>query len=222
MQRIRLLAITVALVFAGRAAALASTNEPPDAAGAATSHRAYIAVGGGAALGDLNAASAGHSRHSYQLYDFDTASGSISLRAGYRLWRHLAVEMLWDYQTGWQFHTYGRSAANENNTISAWNLMANAKGYLTDGRWQPYVLFGMGVGRRETDGQHVFFDPQQGDDETIHERQTDFVTRFGGGLEVEVAEAWTLGGEVAWTIGTGGLEELDYATTSVVLAYRFW
>jgi hypothetical protein len=222
--------IVPALVLCLTAASAASAGNDTEPSVAATpgevepvtreTHRAYVAVGGGAALGDLGVRATGHSPRLFQPLDMDTASGSFSLRAGYRFWPRLATELLWDYQTGWTFLASDFSDLSD-GSIAAWNLVANAKGYMTEGPWQPFVLVGLGVGRRETDGKAVYFNPESGETIPIHKVDTAFVARIGGGLDVELSKAWTFGGEVVWVLGSGKLDDLDYAITSLVLTYRF-
>jgi hypothetical protein len=43
----------------------------------------------------------------------------------------------------------------------------------------------------------------------------------GSSPRLRLSDAWTLGGEAAWVLGSGDLDPLDYAVTSLVLAYRF-
>jgi opacity protein-like surface antigen len=229
MQFTRTLVPALVLCLTAASAAFAGSDAEASAASTATevepvtreSHRAYVAVGGGAALGDFGAGAAGHPPRFFQVLDMDTASGSFSLRAGYRFFPWLATELLWDYQTGWTFLTPGFDDLDD-ASITAWNLMANAKGYLTDGTWQPFVVVGLGVGRRETDGKDVYFDPNAGLTVPVHKVDTAFVARVGGGLDVELSDSWTFGAEVVWVLGTDELDELDYAITSLVLGYRFW
>jgi opacity protein-like surface antigen len=230
MQITRIIVPAVLLCLTATSAAFADTATEASTTATASevepvphgSRRAYIALGAGAALGDHGDRAAGHAPRFFSVDDMDTASGSISLRAGYRFCPHLAAELLWDYQTGWDFQTPDiHSMGLRDASITAWNLMANAKGYLTDGRWQPFVVVGLGVGRRETDGKSQYFDPERGLTVPVHQVNTDFVARFGGGLDVELSEYWTFGGEVVWVLGNGSLDDLDYAITSVVLTYRF-
>jgi opacity protein-like surface antigen len=228
MQITRVLVPALVLCLTAASSAFADTATEASAGPTASepesvaheSRRAYIAVGGGAALGDHGDRAAGHAPRYFSVYDMDTASGSISLRAGYRFCPRLAAEVLWDYQTGWDFQTPDYDDLS-NASITAWNLMANAKGYLTEGPWQPFVLVGLGVGRRETDGKGVFFNPESAETNSVHKVDTAFVARVGGGLDVELTEAWTFGGEVVWVLGSGKLDDLDYAITSLVLTYRF-
>lgn len=188
------------------------------------SRRAYVALGAGAAVGDFGTGATGHNPRLLRPLDIGTASASISLRAGYRFCAHLAAELLWDYQPGWDLdvHSAWVTSGTADGALSTWNLSANAKGYLTDGRWQPFMLVGIGIGRRETDADAVYPDPTGNHNVPVHKVDTAFVARVGGGLEVEISDAWTFGGEVVWVLGTDELDTLDYAITSLVLAYRFW
>lgn len=176
----------------------------------------YVAAGAGLALGDLGLDAMGGNPRQLFLPDVDTESASINLRGGYRFHRRLAAEMLWDFQTGWNAR-----ASDKRATLTAWNLTANIKGYLTETQWQPFVVAGIGLGQRETDSGVRYRNYLDGTVSRFHNEDEAFVARVGLGLDVHLTEAWTFGGEAVYVLGTGDLNSLDYATTTVVLAYMF-
>lgn len=49
-----------------------------------------------------------------------------------------------------------------------------------------------------------------------------FVARLGLGVDAHLNESWVLGGEVVYVLGTDSLRLLEYATTNVVLTYKFF
>lgn len=200
---------------AEEAAGQPATQATVDVASPGPATGPYVAVSGGLALGNLARTSVGGGRRA-PTYDIDTVSGSIGLRAGWRLHPRLAAELLWDYQTGWDFEVGADDA-----TATAWNLTVNAKAWLTESTWRPFLTGGFGLGRRETDSRYVFFDPNSGMTSSIHDTDQAFVARVGGGMDVLLGEAWSVGLEVVYVLGTGDLDSLDYATTSFVLAYQF-
>ena len=99
MQITRVLVPVLVVCLAVAGAAFAETDTTISAAATAgevepvtrETHRAYVAVGGGAALGDLGVRATGHSPRQFHPLDMDTASGSFSLRAGYRFRPWLAA-----------------------------------------------------------------------------------------------------------------------------------
>jgi hypothetical protein len=193
-----------------------SLRKPSGAAFESSALGAYVAAGAGAALGDLGGDALGANPRLVFDPRVDTESASINLRAGYRFHRYLAAELLWDLQTGWNATVTGTHAS-----LSAWNLTANLKTYLTDTQWQPFVVVGAGLGRRETDSRLRIVDFRSGDVSQFHNEDEAFVARLGLGLDVHLTQAWSFGGEAVYVLGTGALDSLDYATTTLVLAYMF-
>lgn len=178
---------------------------------------AYVAAGGGAAIRDFRAGGAGLDGRLGTVTGMDTASGSINMRAGYRLHPHVSGELMWEYQTGWDFRVNGDHA-----DLAAWNLLANVKVNLTQSRWQPFVIAGIGLARRSTDSKVLLLDPKDGITRRVSSEEEAFVGRLGGGLDAYVTDAVSIGAEVAYVFGTGDLNALDYAVTSIVLAYHFF
>ena len=144
----------------------------------------------------------------------------LDLRAGYRFHPRLAAELLWQYATGWDYLFV--SPAFERETLSVWSLTANLKAYPLRTKWQPFVVAGLGVARRESEGKWMFCEV---DGISCHvysdEKVADFVARFGAGLDVPINDAWTMNTEVVYLLGTTDLSELEFVTTTVGLAWRF-
>jgi opacity protein-like surface antigen len=182
----------------------------------------YVAVGGGAAVGDMGPASAGMPRPAPGLYEV-LETGSLNVRAGWRFHRHLSAELLWEYQTAWEFEagqSFESYPKDDHAEFHAWNLLANLKLHLTTSRCQPFLMTGIGLGRRSLETTAVAFDPNSNLLRTLSDHDEAFVARLGGGLDFYANDHVTLGAELAWVIGTGDLAGLDYGVATAVLAWH--
>jgi opacity protein-like surface antigen len=176
----------------------------------------YIAVGGGAAISEIRPGWTGKRAGGSPDFYETAETGSIHLRAGWRFHPYVGAELLWEYQTPWKVD-FGDDDAD----LHVWNLLANLKVNLTTSRWQPFLVTGIGLGRRSLETRAEFFDPNGNTRRTLADDDEGFVARVGGGLEVYLNDLVTIGAEVAWVMGTGSLSPIDYAVTTVVLAYHF-
>lgn len=142
----------------------------------------------------------------YAIETFDVSGfnasdgGGFNLRAGYRVIPNLALEAQFEFVAGF---------SDQGIDIEAWNLMANAKGILVPGRFQPYALFGLGVIEGEASAGGITVD------------DTDFAIRVGGGVDGYVTENWVLFVESAWVKPTDTLEDFSYVTVGAGIQYRF-
>jgi opacity protein-like surface antigen len=85
----------------------------------------------------------------------------------------------------------------------------NVKGYLPLGRFQPYGLIGIG-------GMTLFVDSTAPNID-----RSDFVARFGAGLEFYITE--NIVAVAAWNyiLGTGSLDGSDFNTLSLGAQFKF-
>jgi opacity protein-like surface antigen len=98
----------------------------------------------------------------------------------------------------------------------------NTKGYLLTGRYQPFVLLGVGVMaanyefvvRNEVRDRH-------GWGHSWNDSQIDFVMRFGGGIDLYATKHVVVSAEVDYVLPFGDLEDLDYLSFGLGLQYRF-
>lgn len=143
--------------------------------------------------------------------DSDTALG-VNGRAGYRILPNLAAEAQIEWIDGPDLDVLGFQFAS----LEYLTFMANAKGYLLTGRWQPYGLVGIGgmyAKLRDTLGLG------------LRSSDTGFAARFGGGIDVYIAE---LGGgllaasvDASYVLPTGPVADLDYVSLTWGFMYRF-
>ena len=114
-------------------------------------------------------------------------------------------------------------------------LTSNAKGYLLTGRYQPFVLAGIGFMRMESKSYDVTSGvpmdptrPESCDDapaRCLASNQTDrtvrLAFRFGGGLDFYLTEQVVVVAEGSYLMPTGKLDDLAYYSFSLGLQYRF-
>lgn len=165
---------------------------------------AYIGAGGIYAVelfsqGDRNSTPVAYNKDGG---DVDN-SGGFYVEAGYRILPNLAVDARYSY--------YNEFDADPGQ-IDAWSLTANAKGYILTGRFQPYVLVGLGylAGNGSGGNQAAVANPGDG-----------FMMRFGGGFDGYITEHLSMGPEIAYVMPFGGASNLDMIEISAGLKYKF-
>ncbi len=100
-------------------------------------------------------------------------------------------------------------------------LTTNVKGHLLTGRYQPFVLLGVGFMRMENkayDISDVFVwerAPQ------LRERTVNVAFRYGAGLDFYLTRNVVVSAEGSYLMPTGKLDGLDYYQFGVGLQYRF-
>lgn len=104
----------------------------------------------------------------------------------------------------WEIGVEGLLSDGTND--SAWNYGIAGKFYFSEGRLQPYLVFGAGGYTRLRDGE---------------KRRTDWGFRPGLGLDFYLTEKWALTGEGAYVVGVGDLLRQEYASFSLGVLYRF-
>jgi len=133
-------------------------------------------------------------------YDVGNSWG-FNVRAGYRFHPNFSAELLYEDFFEFDVDPYGH--------VEAWDLMAQAKGYLSTGQVQPYASVGLGVARGEYK------------DSGFSVRETDFAMRFGGGLDVYITENLYAEVEGAYLLGTGDVDGADVVVVGLGLGYKF-
>lgn len=112
-------------------------------------------------------------------------------------------------------------------------MTTNVKGHLMTGRYQPFVLAGLGFMRMETKGRDVtpnadatteicqpaLTDPCHAGH--MSDRRVEIAMRFGGGLDFYLTENVVISAEGSYLMPTGKLDGLDYYSFGVGLQYRF-
>ena len=130
--------------------------------------------------------------------DFDDAGNSLGteIRGGYRFHPHVAVEGQLSY-----FNNVGGSFPLGDVHLRTLSFTANVKKFfpIGSGRWQPYLLAGIGVTRARAEVDNLFGN-------TILDRtESAFTFRGGAGLEFYITRHVNLYTEATYMLLTGGL-----------------
>jgi opacity protein-like surface antigen len=149
--------------------------------------------------------------------DPDMAYG-FNAWGGYRFLSYLAAELQIEYVNGfddqaeiWIRDIFPSPLLLDRSDAEgeAVTFTGNLKAYLPLGRFQPFVLAGVGLGYVEFDlGRRKSSD-------------TDFAARFGGGIDFYVTEALALQISSSYVLQTGDLNGFDYVSLIAGLQYRF-
>jgi opacity protein-like surface antigen len=134
----------------------------------------------------------------------DNSSG-YHVRAGYRVHPNVALEARYERYMGFE------TDPNPGH-FEGWSATGNVKGFILTGRYQPYLLFGMGYFDLNYPGRNRAGDASPGDD---------FAMRFGAGLEGNITEHIAIGPEIAYVLPVGDASDLDMLTISLGLQYKF-
>jgi opacity protein-like surface antigen len=179
-------------------------------------------------------------------FDFDDIEEDVfgvMGRGGYRCHPHVSAEI--------QFESLGNfdgsiredqappaedSARNFNLELESLVFTANVKGHLLTGRYQPFVLAGVGFMRMESKTRDVTPNadarteacprtPANPDPPCWAAQQSDrtvsVAMRLGGGLDYYLTENIVVSAEASYLMPTGKLDNLDYYSFGLGLQYRF-
>jgi opacity protein-like surface antigen len=113
----------------------------------------------------------------------------------------------------------------------------NVKGHLMTGRYQPFVLAGLGFMRMETKARDITPNdeattaqcprpsggapPEPCHAPQVSDRRVEVAMRFGAGLDFYMTENVLISAEGSYLMPTGKLNGLDYYVFSLGLQYRF-
>jgi hypothetical protein len=95
--------------------------------------------------------------------------------------------------------------------FEGWGIYGNVKGFILTGRWQPFVLLGMGYMDLNYPGVNRANDPSPGDD---------FAMRFGAGFDAHLSDLISIGPEVAYVLPFGDIDDLDMVTVGLGLQFN--
>jgi opacity protein-like surface antigen len=147
-------------------------------------------------------------------------SFGINGRAGYRCNRffsaELQVEWLDTFDGDISDSVLGKIAKFEADPFA---ITANTKGYFMTGRYQPFLLLGAGV--MTADFKVVDTDPLDGLDLSGTSTETNFVMRFGGGVDFYATKHVVVSAEIDYVLPFGNLAPLDYLSIGMGIQYRF-
>jgi opacity protein-like surface antigen len=136
----------------------------------------------------------------------DAAFGANG-RIGYRLHPRIAVEAEFEWINGFDVKVEDDVKAADGE---AWFASGNVKGYLlTDRRYQPFALIGLGYYRAESELS------------TASLSDGDLAFRVGLGFDACISEHVAFAFDIQYVRPSGNLKDLDYISIGVGLQYRF-
>lgn len=141
--------------------------------------------------------------------DVDEVPG-FSVYGGYRANPVLALEVQFEMLTKGDVDING---ASKDGDLETWALTGNMKVFLWPERFQPYVLAGLGA-------MKIDFEDSTG--VGVDQADTDFVFRFGAGLDFYITEhiVASLGANYLFPVGSD-LDDFDYVSYGGGIQYRF-
>lgn len=151
---------------------------------------------------------------SFNVQDFDDAGNAVGLdfRGGYRFHRHIAVEGQINY-----FNNVGGSFPGGNIDLDTFSFTTNLKKFFPidrAGRWQPYLLAGIGVTRANGEIELA--------GRTVTDRtESAFTFRSGAGLEFYITPHVNLYTEATYMLLTGGLNGSAFVPLVFGAQYQF-
>jgi opacity protein-like surface antigen len=140
--------------------------------------------------------------------DVDPSLG-LNARAGYRFHPHFAVEGHYEWTSGFDV---GASGGPDVLELEGHAFTADAKGYLTTGRWQPFALVGLGFLYGElSDKVGAGFSADE----------TAFAARFGAGFDTYLTENLAVTLDASYVVPTDDLDGFDYVSFGWGFQYHF-
>ncbi len=184
--------------------------------------------------------------YTFGLSDIDDDTFGVMGRGGYRCHPHVSAEMQFEWLDDFNGLLAETSLDNTNDTLRNFSLSletfvftANMKGHLLTGRFQPFVLGGIGFMRMESKSRDITPNatartdvcPADTDDPPdpnppcwaaqASERQVNVALRIGGGIDFYLTENIVMSAEGSYLMPTGRLDNMDYYSIGVGLQYRF-
>ena len=140
--------------------------------------------------------------------DYDDSAGA-HVQIGYRTHPTLGFEFLYEFLEG-----FDSTAGSPKTEIDSHLFTFNAKVYPFQGRWQPYLLTGIGA---RLINSEVFDSAVKKPFET----DAGFTARFGGGVAYSVTRHFGLELEASYQVGTGGIvRHANYGSVALHFLYR--
>jgi len=158
----------------------------------------YIGLGGNYAIEQFDATGIGN----------DGNSTGLHARAGYRIVPNFAIEALYEWMS--EFDEDSFPGIKTKNHYSAWAITLNAKGYLLTGRWQPYLVYGLGY--IDVNGHNVQNNTGTGEGLDM---------RFGIGMDANINENIAIGPEVAYVLPFQEAANFDMVTVALGIRFKF-
>lgn len=161
----------------------------------------------------------------YALENFDlgsdvSASGSpgVSVYAGYRLHANFALQGDVDYYKAFDVDLSGSKVGN----VDAFSWMVNAKGFILEGRVQPYGVVGIGgLYTNQIDGVYCISTPAHSHCDAGNVSRVSAIFRPGLGVDFYLTPEIVLNLQGAYTIPTGSQSDYQFGLLGAGVQYRF-
>jgi opacity protein-like surface antigen len=140
------------------------------------------------------------------VFDFDEALGG-SARLGSRVHPLFAIEAQYEYTGVFEAEAGGAELELDQHVVTA-----NGKLFLFPGRFEPFLMMGLGYGRADLEASGTLQGSSDGDG---------FVMRIGAGAQLGLHEALSLAVEGGFVLPSGDLNDVSYFTVSAGLNLHF-
>jgi opacity protein-like surface antigen len=165
--------------------------------------------------------------YTFSLNDVEDDVFGILGRGGYRCHPNISAEL--------QFEALGdfdgrvmETSMPSNDTVRNFDLELetlvftdNIKGHLLTGRYQPFVLLGVGFMRMESKAYDSTRYDIPGRAPQVSDRVVKVAFRYGAGLDFYLTKNVVVSAEGSYLMPTGKLDGLDYYQFGLGLQYRF-
>jgi opacity protein-like surface antigen len=106
-----------------------------------------------------------------------------------------------------------RTVTQDVGTWTVWTVTGDLRGYLFTNRIQPYGAIGLGAMGQEFVSTHARA--------AAASDRTAFLPRFGGGVDIYLADAALINVDVGYLLGTGALDDANAVSIRLGVAARF-
>jgi len=161
------------------------------------------------------------------LGELDDDAFGVMGRLGYRCHPRVSTEIQFEWLEDFKGGFY-ETDMPMNDTPRKFDLdleslvfTVNAKGHLMTGRYQPFLLLGLGFMRMESKARDISGGLIPGYAAQESDREVEFALRYGGGLDVYLTEHWVATAEASYLMPTGKLDNMDYYQFALGIQYRF-
>jgi opacity protein-like surface antigen len=160
--------------------------------------------------------------------DIDDDAFGILGRGGYRCHPYVSAELQFEALADFDGSLSENGTPPVDDSARGYELeleslvfTTNAKGHLLTGRYQPFVLLGLGFMRMESKARDITGGTLEGRAPQASDRTVKFAARYGAGLDVYLTQNIVVTAEGSYLMPTGQLDDLDYYQFGVGLQYRF-
>ena len=165
--------------------------------------------------------------YTFNLGNVESDAFGVNGRVGYRCHPYISTELQFETLTDFD-GSISENGTPSNDSARRFDLeletlvfTTNAKGHLLTGRYQPFVLLGMGFMRMESKAYDVTGGTIPGRAAQASERTVGVAFRYGAGLDFYLTKNVVMTAEGSYLMPLGELDGLDYYQFGVGLQYRF-